>query len=241
MKKLFLLFLLLSNLSFGQDFITKWTFSSGSANIQFNALTTADPVNYTYTLSSGGSGSGSFTKSAPGFVSLPINISAGTSVTLSFEPINLRRFYINDFPQKTNLMEVSQWGSTSWTSMADAFRGCSNFNITAADVPDLSAVTDMSSMFEGATLFNSDISTWETSNITNMAYMFESATTFNQNIGGWNTSNVSYMHGMFFNASLFNQDIGLWNTNNVIRMDDMFHNATSFNQDIGFWNTSNVT
>ncbi len=240
MKKLFLLFLLLTNLSFGQDFITKWTFSFATTNIQFNALTTADPVNYTYTLSSGGSGSGAFTKSTPGFVSLPINISAGTSVTLSFEPINLRRFYMNDFPQKINLMEVSQWGSTSWTSMADAFSGCSNFNITATDVPDLSAVTDLSSMFGNATSFNSDISTWETSNITNMAFMFGGATTFNQNIGAWNTSNVSYMVGMFVNASLFNQDIGLWNTSNVIRMDDMFHGATSFNQDIGTWNTSNV-
>ncbi len=241
MKKLFLLFLLATNLSFGQDFITKWTFSSGSSDIQFNALTTADSVNYTYTLSSGGGGSGSFTQSTAGAVSLPIVIAANDTVTLSFEPTNLRRFFINDGPHKTNLMEVSQWGSTPWTSMNNAFYGCSNFQITAIDVPDLSALTDMSYMFRKATSFNSEIDSWNTGNVTNMMGMFSYATSFNQNIGSWNTGNVSNMNGMFIEATSFNSDIGSWNTSNVSNMSLMFYKATSFNQDIGSWNTSNVS
>ncbi|NBX79636.1 MAG: hypothetical protein EBQ94_04525, partial [Flavobacteriales bacterium] len=74
MKKLLCLFLLLTNLSFGQDFITKWTYPNGSSDVKFEALTTASPVNYSYTLSTGGSGSGTFTQSTYGSVSLPITI-----------------------------------------------------------------------------------------------------------------------------------------------------------------------
>ena len=138
------------------------------------------------------------------------------------------------------MVEVSQWGSTPWESMETAFYGCSNFQITATDVPDLTNVTDMSSMFEDAISFNSDISLWETSNVTNMALLFTNAATFNQDIGIWNTSNVMYMFGMFLNATSFNQNIGSWSTSNVVRMEYMFKNASSFNQDIGSWNTSNV-
>ncbi len=240
MKKLFLLFLLATNLSFGQDFITKWTFNSGSSVIKFNALTTADPVNYTYTLSSGGSGSGSFTKSTAGAVTLAILIPAGTTVTLSLEPTNLRRFYLNNvFPGF--LREVSQWGTAPWTSMATAFYGCSNLQVTATDIPNLSNVTDMSSMFQDAYVFNTNISSWNTSNVTNMSDMFHNAKIFNQNIGSWNTANVTNMSGMFYQASAFNKNIGNWNTANVTNMSNMFKLATVFNQDIGLWNTANVT
>ena len=37
------------------------------------------------------------------------------------------------------------------------------------------------------------ISLWDTSNVTNMSSMFDGATNFNQDIGNWNTSNVTNM------------------------------------------------
>ena len=50
------------------------------------------------------------------------------------------------------------------------------------------------------TAFNQDIGNWDVSNVTDMATMFQGADSFNQNIGGWDTSNVTNMSLMFNNA-----------------------------------------
>ena len=102
-------------------------------------------------------------------------------------------------------------------------------------------VTDMISMFNNATAFNQNISSWNVSNVTNMSYMFQSATAFNQPIGAWNVSNVTNMALMFYKSSTFNQNIGSWNVSNVTLMSSMFAYATAFDQPIGSWNVSKVT
>jgi surface protein len=106
-------------------------------------------------------------------------------------------------------------------------------------------ITNMVSLFEDATTFNEDISSWDTSNVTNMYAMFFNAIRFNNNgnpnIKNWNTSKVTNMYGAFYNARVFNQPIGSWNTSNVNNMTGMFHNGYEFNQPIGSWITSKVT
>lgn len=191
------------------------------------------------------------------------------------------------------IISIDQWGTQKWTSMAGAFAGCSNLDMPATDIPDFSQLTDLTSMFrfctslvanpvigqwdvstvsqmgnlfEGAAVFNQDIGLWNVSNVQSMSYLFNGAYLFNQDIGSWDVSNVKLLTATFsatknFNqnignwdvsgvqemfatfaaATAFNQDLGGWDTGNVHRMDAMFSGASQFNQDIGNWITSNVT
>jgi len=248
MKKVYyLLFVLFitDNLK-GQEFITEWTTppSSSATIIRFNALTVNGPVNYTWSaFPSGKSGSGNFTQTTAGAVSLLVfSYDAGDIISISMTPTNLRRFYINNGADKGRLINIAQWGSVAWTNMQSAFEGCVNLQITATDIPNLSGVTNLSSMFRGCTVLNSpsNINSWNTSKVTNMSLLFYQAKAFNQNIGNWNTSMVTSMDNMFNEANAFNQNIGNWNTSSVTFMNSMFWQADSFNQDIGGWNTSNV-
>ena len=151
------------------------------------------------------------------------------------------RIYFNNVGDKLKLLTVEQWGLGSWASMAYAFYGCANLTLTATDAPDLSAVTDLSLMFRGASAFNGDLSGWDTSNVTNMNYMFFYASAFNGDISLWDTSNVTNMGGMFALASVFNQDLSSWVTTNVTDMSSLFSGASTFNQDLLGWDTASVT
>ncbi|WP_294288358.1 BspA family leucine-rich repeat surface protein [uncultured Chryseobacterium sp.] len=141
------------------------------------------------------------------------------------------------------ILEVSQWGNIQWSSMEWAFSGCSNLNVTATDIPDLSLVTSMSAMFYNCTslIGNPTINLWNTSSVTNMSHVFASAGNFNQPVGNWDVSNVTNMDWMFHYLSKFNQPIGSWNTSKVTSMMHMLHICSEFNQDITDWDTSNVT
>jgi len=96
-------------------------------------------------------------------------------------------------------------------------------------------------MFYGATAFNQDISTWNVSSVTDMNSMFRGATSFN-NRGqplNWDNKlqNVKSMNSMFYDAKAFNQDIRNWEISNVTDMEYMFYGATSFNKNISSWKT----
>ena len=111
----------------------------------------------------------------------------------------------------------------------------------ATDAPDLSGVTNMNRMFDGASSFNGDISAWDVSKVTNMVFMFNGATAFNQPLDSWNVSKVTNMSLMFNGASSFNGNISAWDVSKVTNMSLMFNGATAFNQPLDSWNVSKVT
>ncbi len=157
---------------------------------------------------------------------------------------------VGDFPslrmesafddQRQKLMTIEKWGNNQWVTMQSAFYSCGNMQYNATDAPNLTQVTDMSSMFEFADSFNGDIGDWDVSGITNMRAMFRRADAFNQDIGGWDVSSVLHMGFMFEGTDSFNQNIGDWIVTSVEDMRFMFSRADSFNQPIGGWDVSSV-
>ena len=118
------------------------------------------------------------------------------------------------------------------------------------------SVTDMSYMFQNAYKFNSSIAGWDVSKVKNFEKMFfanpyNGATMFNGNLSTWNTGAVTSMHGMFssegltLRAGFNNPSIANWNTSNVRNMRLMFGGyrygncgwaSSPFNQEISNWN-----
>ena len=135
---------------------------------------------------------------------------------------------------------ISDWDVSSVTNMDSMFEGASSFNGDLSSW-DVSSVTDMNSMYRGASNFNGDISSWDVSNVTDMRQMFQSASSFNGDLSSWDVSGVTTMFCMFFAASNFNGDISFWNVSSVTNMFEMFNVASSFNGNLSAWDVSSVT
>jgi surface protein len=223
-------------------FVTRWNLATaGSGNSQLSfGIVTSGTVDYTWQRIGGlESGSGTFNGTTASIAGLPSN----AIIDLRISPTNFQRINISYGTDKNRLIDVKQWGAVAWTSMQSAFAGCINLDVSAADVPILSGLTLMSSMFAGCRSLTgpTNIGSWNTGSVTDMGGMFYDASTFNQNIGSWNTAAVTDMNGMFYNASIFNQNISAWNTASVVNLSQMFNNASAFNQNIGSWNTAALT
>jgi uncharacterized repeat protein (TIGR01451 family) len=151
------------------------------------------------------------------------------------------RFYCNITAECQKLTSIEQWGNNPWTSMEAAFAGASNLTINATDTPNLSSVTNMSSMFARASSFNDSINNWDVGGVTDMGGMFFGASNFNQPLDSWDTANVTVMASMFGETNSFNQPLDSWDVSGVTDMGSMFLRATAFNQPLDSWDVSGVT
>ena len=165
------------------------------------------------------------------------------SVTGALTGLTLDRPDLFDSPTGPvpELASIDQWGDISWTNMSNAFAGASNMTYMATDTPDLSLVTDMSFMFEGATAFDGDLSSWDVSSVTDMSYMFQSTTSFDQPLNTWDVSSVTDMRFMFGSATAFNRPLNDWDVSSVTDMSFMFFGVTSFDRPLNDWDVSSVS
>lgn len=200
-------------------FITTWkTDNPGTSNNNTISIRTIPGQYYYYdvdwgagSIYGGVSGNTSYTYQQPGTYTIKIT---GNFPGLVFDNNG-------DAPK---LISIDQWGDLDWESMEGAFSGCTNMDVLAIDIPDLSNVDSMASMFQGCSLLkgNGAMSNWEMGNVTNMSSMFGGAVEFNQDITNWEVSNVTDMSGLFEGGSSFNQSLGGWNVSQVSDMNDIF-------------------
>ena len=113
----------------------------------------------------------------------------------------------------------------------------SNQNISSWDV---SNVTDMTNMFNGATSFNQPLNNWDVSSVNSIRNMFLESNSFNQPLNSWDVSSVTNMVGVFGETTAFNQPLDNWDVRNVTNMNLMFVIAEAFNQDISNWCVTNI-
>ncbi|WP_299768629.1 BspA family leucine-rich repeat surface protein [uncultured Dokdonia sp.] len=217
------------------EFITTWkTDNPGTSN---DNQITIPAIGGNYTVDWGDMStpdtnvSGAITHTYPTTGTYTVTIS-GTFPTIFF----------NNGGDREKILTVENWGNPVWNSMARAFHGCTNLVINAPDSPDLSQVTSMAGMFDGATAINQDIGDWDVSNVQNLNGMFRN-TSFNQDISNWDVSNVSVFAFMFDGATAFNQDLSAWGTRlgSADDMASMFRGATAFNGAIENWDVTTVT
>ena len=142
------------------------------------------------------------------------------------------------------LTSCGNFGGIGLTNLSHAFDGCTDLTVVPYSLPLLSAITNMSYMFQNASSFNQSIG-WGSyvSSVTDISNMFNGASLFNQDMNGWFFGNVTDMSNMFKGASAFNNgDNGSFyftvNTTTPVNMSGMFQDAVAFNQSINT-NTSN--
>jgi len=180
------------------------------------------------------------------------NLSGAETITLpssgvynlevkSKEVNGFNRIQFNNGGDKLKITDIKQWGTIVWSSFERAFLDCSNMLTTATDVPNLSSVTDMDSMFRRASSANPDVSNWDVSSVINMSNMFQGAPLANPDTSNWDVSSVNNMLAMFANASSANPDTSNWDVSSVTNMRYMFTNASSANPDTSNWDVSSVT
>ncbi|MCC5908224.1 MAG: BspA family leucine-rich repeat surface protein, partial [Balneolaceae bacterium] len=234
----------------GESFVTLWNTSDGQILIpvQTSGLT----YNYDIYWELPDLVSGTITGvNGDGVINVPEPGVYRVEITGTFPRIQLGRFNVSQ-AHRDKLISIEQWGDIEWESMAFAFYGATNLEISATDAPDLRNVTSLEAMFGEALKVNSDLNHWDVSNIGTMRRMFQGKfdepSAFNGNISNWNVGNVTDMQQMFQHATSFNRDISGWDVDKVENMAMMFERAESFNQNIGYnpvtetgWDVSSVT
>ena len=180
------------------------------------------------------------------------------SITHSYASSGLKNVKITgDFPRiefgnssvdqnyRDKLVEIEDWGTIEWKAFNNAFRLCTNLEVTATNIPNLSKVTSLASMFNACSNLMSipNINNWDVSNVTSIAGMF-AGTAFDGNVGNWDVSKVTNMFLAFGNSPFNNggsDSIKNWDVSNVDDFGYMFNQNETFNQPLTNWDTSKAS
>lgn len=163
---------------------------------------------------------------------------AGGTYTITISGDTLQGWQFANAGDKAKITEISNWGLFDFTETR-TFQGCTNMDITATDVPNISG-TDFTSNFynaDGITTVQ-DWSGWNMSGVTNYTNCFAENGSFNGNLDNWVHSGVTSVSKMFNNATAFNGNLNTWDVSGVTTWTEFARGATSFNGDVSGWTPS---
>jgi surface protein len=144
---------------------------------------------------------------------------------------------------------VDQWDVSNVTNFNSIFEGALNpFNQSVEAWTLNPAGVSMAWAFANPN-YNQPLNALDVSSVTLFSHMFDGATLFDQPLDSWDvTMTIPIVHAealsfeyMFHDAVAFDQDISAWDTSNVVKMNNMFDGATSFDQDLSSWNVTSLT
>ncbi|MFD2568059.1 BspA family leucine-rich repeat surface protein [Pseudotenacibaculum haliotis] len=207
-------------------FITTWVVDSNDKSITIPTFS-GETYNYTVewgdgTISTNQTGDATHTFNDAGTYTVSIS---GTFPRIYFNHVIEKNSSSSITLNKDKIIAVNQWGTNQWTSMDNAFWGCSNLEVLDTKSPNLAFTTNLFGMFAYCSSMNQPLNNWDVSNITDMRFMFYYATSFNQPLDQWDVSNVTRMGFMFARATNFNQSLGNWDISNVSKMSGMLDSS----------------
>ena len=103
------------------------------------------------------------------------------------------------------------------------------------DAPPAGFIKSLQGCFRNCTLFNGDISSWDTSAVTNMQGTFANCENYNKTLAAWDVSKVTTFKQMFKGAQLFNQPLNSWNVSKGKTFEGMFQSAQAFARPLDQW------
>jgi surface protein len=127
---------------------------------------------------------------------------------------------------------IQSWYAPKCTTFSAMFSGASRFNQPLPILVDTSGVDcSLSFMFQNDTSFNQNVGDWNVSNVTTMANMFQGASTFNNDasnsIQSWRAPKCTNFSSMFSGAYLFNQPLPDLVDASATTLSSMFFGSTT--------------
>ena len=162
----------------------------------------------------------------------------GNRFEIGVEPQNLRGLQLGGYYSSPDcyvatrdaqrLVKILQWGTAQWREMYGAFADCSNMQIAAEDLPDLSRCESLHSAFMGSGVVEG-FERWDVGKVTDMTALFYGcASLVGKSVAEWDVRNVDSMAMMFMECEHFDGKLGHWDVSSVLDFSSIFSGCSAF-------------
>ena len=138
---------------------------------------------------------------------------------------------------------VTTWDARSAVDLSFAFNGASAFRGAGVSSMNVAAVTTLESTFQGAIIFDADLTAWVTGSATDLSSTFSGAVAFQgTGVSRWDVASVTVYTATFKDARVFDADLSGWDTSSAVGLIGTFRGAASFHgKGVHRWDVARAT